>query len=352
MDKKNTTIGVLLILAAFAFMFYGQRHAPAQPHPDVITPAGSPSATTPAATAGAASTSATNPPGTAPAANADTAAFAAVTHEKKDATITTLENDYVVVHLTDFGGAIRDVALKKYAAVQGEPAPVVFNQVHADPMLAFVDLPGLDRNTGFELVSASKTEVVYRAVYDGRIEVTRRYTLPLAADAKHDPYQLRHETTFRNLTDKPILDLSRFAWSVGTAQALNDSVYGRLVTTGFSNGKDQTFIPPTKLAASGGMFGLGAHDAVPAITSSGPIVWSAVDTLSARDAYVAAPTEAGYTDGVSRQTRTNALIATTATLAAATVVTAFFTDFRGRPHTAVAAAPLPGGAAFGLTHTF
>lgn len=84
------------------------------------------------------------------------------------------------------------------------------------------------------------------------------------------------------------------------------------------------------------------------------LVWSGVDTLSARDAYVAAPTEAAYLDGVGRQTRTNALIATTATLAAATVVTALFTEWRGgrRAQAAVGVAPLAGGAMLGMLRTF
>lgn len=58
--------------------------------------------------------------------------------------------------------------------------------------------------------------------------------------------------------------------------------------------------------------------------SAGLLVWSGVDTLSARDAYVAAPTEAGYNDGVGRETRTNILIGTTAALGVATAVVGVF----------------------------
>lgn len=64
--------------------------------------------------------------------------------------------------------------------------------------------------------------------------------------------------------------------------------------------------------------------------AGGVLVWSHVDTLSARDAYVQRPTEAGYNDGVSRQTRSTALVATTAVLGVATaVVGAFFTEWSG-----------------------
>ncbi len=64
--------------------------------------------------------------------------------------------------------------------------------------------------------------------------------------------------------------------------------------------------------------------------TGGVLIWSHLDTLSARDAYVLRPTEAGYNDGVSRQTRSTALVATTAVLGVATaVVGVFFTEWSG-----------------------
>lgn len=63
--------------------------------------------------------------------------------------------------------------------------------------------------------------------------------------------------------------------------------------------------------------------------SAGILVWSGLDVLSARDAYVALPSESAYLDGVGRETRTNVLVGVTAGLAAATLVVALFTDFGG-----------------------
>ena len=63
---------------------------------------------------------------------------------------------------------------------------------------------------------------------------------------------------------------------------------------------------------------------------AGALLWSGLDTLSARDAYAAAPTQAGYNDGTSRELRTNALIGVTAVLGVATAVgAAFFTEWGG-----------------------
>jgi hypothetical protein len=76
-------------------------------------------------------------------------------------------------------------------------------------------------------------------------------------------------------------------------------------------------------------------------------IWSGVDTLSARDAYVEMPTEAGYEDGVGLQTRTNVLIGVTVGLAAVTAVLFVFADMRReeeeRLSASVAAGP-EGGA--------
>ncbi len=270
MDKKNTTIGVLLLIAAVASMYLGSRLSPSQPAEPVPT-LNQPAVANAPASPGTAQPTAAIAPTLTP-----TTDFANAVSDAATATVTTLENEFVAVQFTNSGGAIRDVALKKYPAVRGEPQPFVFNALHADPMLAFVDFPGLDRLTPFELVSRrSSNEVVYRAVFDGRLEVTRRYRLVTAPDGQNDPYVIRHETTLRNLTDQP-LALPRLALSLGTAAPTNARDDGRQLTTGYSNGEDQDFFPRAELEASSGFLGMGASGAKPFITTGGPIVWSSI----------------------------------------------------------------------------
>jgi hypothetical protein len=57
---------------------------------------------------------------------------------------------------------------------------------------------------------------------------------------------------------------------------------------------------------------------------AGALIWSGVDTLSARDRYAAHPTLAGYNDGLSREHRTDWLIGSTALLGVATLAVAIF----------------------------
>lgn len=282
MDKKNTVIGVVLIGAAIAFMVWMQKSAPpaplSAPPPAAVATSGAPAAATannPPATPGAAAT--------APAAPLANAQFAATHADSASATVTTLSNSFIEVRFTDSSGAIRDVALVKRDAKQnliypvelGHDAPFVFNALHADPMLAFVDFPGLDRGTRFELISKTATEIVYRAVLDGRLEVTRRYTLPPDTGEKTDPYQLHHETTLRNLSDKTAAPM-KVALALGTAAPINLSDPGLQLTTGYSTSEGQNFIKRADLESGSGFLGMGAHDAKPSVTSSGAFTWAAV----------------------------------------------------------------------------
>jgi YidC/Oxa1 family membrane protein insertase len=193
-DKKNTFIGAGLFIAAFAVLIYSNKYAPKHPAPAEIQHEVSRQIAkeTPAeAAAGAAEVQSSTAEPTFTAAEAD----------QSTATVTKLGNSFVEVNFTDAGGSIRDVAFKKYPATQGQPNPFIFNELHASPMLAFVGLPGLDRSTRYDLVSKSSTEVVYRAVLDKKIEVTRRYVVSPDRVGSTDPYVIRCETTLRNLAD-------------------------------------------------------------------------------------------------------------------------------------------------------
>lgn len=89
--------------------------------------------------------------------------------------------------------------------------------------------------------------------------------------------------------------------------------------------------------------------------SAGLLVWSGLDTLAARDAYVQSPSEAGYNDGVAMELRTNALVVSTAVLGVTTaVVGALFTRWgtaRGGRARAVLT-PAAGGAGLGVVGCF
>lgn len=114
--------------------------------------------------------------------------------------------------------------------------------------------------------------------------------------------------------------------------------------------------PPDEGGITPWVFGIGAG--LTAIAAGAGIA-SGVDTLSARDAYVADPTREGYEDGVDRQWRTNGLFIGAAALGVATLVVAFFTDWDGEAESERAATDPrpwlvagPEGAMVGVSQSF
>lgn len=272
MDKKNTIIGVALLLVAFASLYF------TSPRPQPVDSAPAPAAVSDAplegqpGTAGTPAATAIAPPPAPPSTT-----FAALVSDNADANITTLANDYVELRFTDFGGAIRDVAFKKYPAIQGEPDPFVFNRLHAAPILAFNDFPGLDQRTRFQLASATATEIVYQAIFENRIEVTRRYTLAADGDPSGDPYRIRHETTFRNLTDQTS-PLPRAVVNLGTTSLVNSNDAGQYLNVATYDGKDPHIIERSDLQGGGLLsnVGIGNRADLPVLERTDTVVWAAV----------------------------------------------------------------------------
>ena len=98
---------------------------------------------------------------------------------------------------------------------------------------------------------------------------------PDEVKATGDPYQIRAETTVRNLSDKPALPM-RLGMALGTAAPANALDNGLQLAAGYSDGNKQTFIARRTFEASGGLLGFGQHDAKPSVATDGPIVWGAV----------------------------------------------------------------------------
>lgn len=281
MDKKNTTIGVLLLLGAFALMYFGAKTTPPPPAaPEIAkSTSGSPIGENQAPSA---VTSAL------PARSPDNAEFAALAATDTTAKILTIGNDHIQVRLSDFGGAVENVALVEklpngqlqYPAFKDKPDPYIFNQLHVDPILAIApeSFPGLDRSKRYDVVSQTAREVVFRAIFENRIEVTRRYSVPGSdvQPGKGDPYQLRHETTFRNLTQET-LALPRVALSLGTAAPVSPNDMGQYLNVATYNGDDLEVIARTDLEGGGFLsnFGIGSKQPKPYVETTTSVVWAA-----------------------------------------------------------------------------
>jgi YidC/Oxa1 family membrane protein insertase len=265
MDKKNTAIGVLLLVAAMASFWFSARYAPQQP---VRPPA---SAATTGAGLVAPNQAGQSGPATSPG---DASLSASPTASLAPAEFVTLANEFVSVKFTNHGGAIDSIALLKKSAHldrDGKPSPdrYTLNSPQAAPALSLLDFPGADRNVAYTLVSQTATEVVYRAV-SNNLEVTRRYSLAKAPGL--DDYQLRHETTFHNLSNAP-LALPRASFNLGTAAPLSETDTGIYLNVGYYDGDDASFVQRDSLA-SAGMFSSAPPPAF--VDKPAAIRWAAV----------------------------------------------------------------------------
>jgi YidC/Oxa1 family membrane protein insertase len=279
MDKKNLAIGMLLLVAAFGLMFYTNSQTPRQQPPPA--PPAYPTQSAPA-TASPAPASGAQPASAIPdAAGTTNASFAPLASANGDARHVTLSNDYIQARFTDYGGAISDIAFKKYPDQKGSDAPFVFNEKHADPILAFstdaFTSKKLDRHVRYELVSSTASEVVYRTTFEDRIEVLRRYSIEPAGvtEKGRDPYRIRHELTLRNLTDQAT-PLPVLSFNIGTASPANERDVGTYLGSGYNNGDKSQFIERAELAGGNGFFGIGASQPVPYVSTSEKIVWASV----------------------------------------------------------------------------
>ena len=259
MDKKNTAIGIVLLIAAGLCFVLSARYAPqASPKPAVTaTNSGSPFAKNEAPAAG-------------PAHMVADATFSAPAKSSAPAEYVTLANEFIAVKFTNAGGAIDSIALRQHRAVLDKPEPYTLNSPEAAPALSLVDFPGLDKDARYTLVSQSATEVVYRAALENRLEVTRRYTL--LGNAHGDPYQIRHETIFHNLTDQ-LLPLPRASFNLGTVSPLNENDSGIYLNAGYYDGDKTDFIRRDSLAG-GGFFSSSAP--LPFIEKIAAIQWATV----------------------------------------------------------------------------
>lgn len=292
MDKKNLTLGILFIVAAFATLVVGQRMSPPPPPPaaPAAAPAGQPgpdgAPSAPVTTLG---------PGPAP----ENPAFAALSEARADVVNTSLENEYVAVRLTDFGGAIQDVAFKKYPARQGAPESFVFNQRHAAPLLAIADVKGLGQETRFKRLSATDREVVYQAIFEDSLEVTRRYVLPGPGDTDAEPYRIRHETTLRNI-GKNTVSLPRLALELGTTSLVSANDTGLYLNVAAYDGDNKPEVTDRGAFDPGFLSRFGIGDPTPKniIELPQPLVWAAVKNQFFASVYT--PDQPGQSVAVRR----------------------------------------------------
>ena len=267
MDKKNTVIGVLLLIAAFAFLFQGNRNAAPSPAAPEIAPSQAPMPTAPNRAPVVTS---------APAYSPSDTEFAALATSNANEVVTQLVNDHVVVSFTNFGGAVADVAFRDYQSAYDAETPFVFNSPRVEPILAITDVPGLGADVAYRLVKSTDREVVYETILEGRMRVTRSYSLGYESEGS-DPYLVRHDTTLTDLSSAGMPQMIT-ALNLGTSSLVSPNDYGQYLNVMAYDGEETIYTKPGELEGGGFLAMIGMKDGAPksSITKGGAVVWAAV----------------------------------------------------------------------------
>jgi YidC/Oxa1 family membrane protein insertase len=266
MDRKNFFLGMACIVGAFALFFLTK---PATPPPGA-TPAPA-AAVTPAAPALVAKPATTLP--------ASAQSGRSVPRESAQPFI--LQNDYLEVTLTNRGGAIREIRLKKEFADVTKQSVIIFNAGNDESALAlalknpvtgkletllseFVEQPG----------RTADTITLVGGLADGtRIE--RTFTLTAKAGTVAEPYSLGFVTKVIPPAGKPAATV----WvSTGCWQPTEGDSANQFLSVLAYDGDDLTRVGLDVFSDSSGFFGLGAHKAQAdhAVASvAKPLLWVA-----------------------------------------------------------------------------
>lgn len=254
MDKRNFTLGLLCLAAAFGVMFWqgsGRQQA-----------------------AGA-EVKQTDPVVVADVVKKESFKVVARNKDKESKeSVYVLENAYLKVHLTNAGGAIVSVELKQHPVSAVNRSAFVFNRQGDENVLALGTKEGsgivLD-TTLWALKNQTEHSVEFsKRTHDG-VEVVRQYTL---AD-REDPYVLTHEVIWKNTAPVAVV-LPNFYMSMGHYSPIGNQAYDEYLNFGYYDGKDAKFIKVNDFKGSAGFLGVGKRLPTSVVEQNVPVRWASV----------------------------------------------------------------------------
>ena len=267
MDKKNTIIGVSLLVIAFVLMFKNsaqqaeeaQKRQLAQEQVESTD-----SATDDGETVATAAVS--------PLQDASLENTANVSISKEEE-IFILENDFSRILFTSKGGAIKEVFLKKYTLTAEGVEPYKINDGSPYPALAIATSLGeltekRPTLTDFTVINKTENSISFRGVLTDGQEVERTYQL---SSREAQPYLLETSTTFKNAREETVF------FQLGMLPPESADQRGQFMNVGYHQNDETDFINMSTFTGSNGFLGIGARNPIPFKKSDFPsIVWGSV----------------------------------------------------------------------------
>jgi len=284
MDKKYTAIGIICLIFAFGSFYFSKqeykrqaeeeaRRAAAEDQNPVPTVTELPDVTEPS-TEPASTEAPTAEATVAPLLQAEQPTDTARAPRSKEQ-LFHLENDFIDVEFTTHGGAVKEVALKKYPAVQGEPEPYIFNKGSNLPALAISLTREGDSVEEFapvyEMIRRDEKSIEFSLEALPGVELIRRYEINSAKEGAA-PYLISHSTRFVNRTPT-IYNINRLFVNVGTAPHTESDPSDFLLNFGYYDGEDYETVGVSKFKG-GGFLGFFKGDPVKEVKQEVRAVWA------------------------------------------------------------------------------
>lgn len=190
--------------------------------------------------------------------------------------IVMLANEFIEVELTTLGGAIKTVSFLQ--TKKGERDTYIFNENGRLPALSLTDNEGIlfALGTNYRIEKQSAQSVVFVADLGEGVTVQRTYSLA-DSDSEQEPYTIQHETAFFNGSATPKA-LSTLYFNLGTAHSISGKQPQAFLNVGYFNGKRAKFIAIDKLI--GGSFfsflGFGSSEPVEKLEKTVRSEWVSV----------------------------------------------------------------------------
>lgn len=288
MDKKNTLLGIIFIIAGIGFMFWQSQQLGEQRREQLQqeqTLSATPKEASPA-DAEMSGSGKVDDEGPAQQADSILELLAQEVEEtevgkpaaapRQEARTIKLSNEFIEAEFTTRGGAIRQVSFLQ--TKRGERDDYVFNQGGYLPALSLSLATGQGAMREFSLdysIESQTDDSITFALDAGDGLVIRRTYQIAAGENGHDPYVIKHRTTFSNQSASPKA-LATIYFNLGTSRPISRSSQLNYLNVGYFDGEEASFIPIRKLTGSNGLFGMGASSAKEEVSRQSRIEWSSV----------------------------------------------------------------------------
>ncbi|TVP75079.1 MAG: membrane protein insertase YidC [Puniceicoccaceae bacterium] len=288
MDKKNTFLGLIFIVAGIGFMFW-QTQQLEQERIERLREAETLEAPRPGSTSPDDAQIHSSSDGS-PASSSEahrTAVKDLFSEVEVEPTIPsqalteeqslTLSNEYIEVVLTTRGGAIRTVDFLK--TKRGERDDYVFNQEGYLPALS-LSYPTSDGDLrefalDYSILEQTSDSVTFGLDTGEGLALRRTYRIA-PTGSRAEPYIIEHSTVVTNSSSTAISPRTLY-FNLGTARPLSAEQIGfNFLNAGYFDGNKARFIAINKLTGSRGFLGIGANTPTDLITKTAPMQWTSV----------------------------------------------------------------------------